>query len=215
TVVTYFADTSGNGIFGDAGDTAFYKLELSQTANSGAGSYTFTVLVNPPPALLHFDFDELHSGSNLFGTVGDATNSLIVIAEKPKLKANGTLDTAGQAVKTSQGGTGATIGIDSQMIDPGEGAFFTYVKGSDPNFLAAALDQGEANDSAAIKYSNGTLAANGASVTISQTQGPTPGTMTISAFDVAGAPQQKTFVDGISTGTGIGSAVAITSITIH
>jgi len=164
---------------------------------------------------LQFDFDELHSGSNLFGTVGDATNSLIVIAEKPKLKANGTLDTAGQAVKTSQGGTGATIGIDSQMIDPGEGAYFTYVKGSDPNFLAANLDQGEANDSAAIKYSNGTLAANGASVTISQTQGPTPGTMTIAAFDVAGSPQQRPFVDGITDGTGIGTAVAITSITIH
>src|SRR5262249_20228424 len=101
TTITYFADTSGNGIFGDAGDTAFYKLELSQTANAGAGSYTFTVLVNPPPAVLHFTFDDLHSGSNLFGTVGDVTNSLIVIAEHPALKADGTLDTHGQTVKTS------------------------------------------------------------------------------------------------------------------
>src|SRR5262249_36213134 len=32
TTITYFADTNGNGTFGDAGDTAFYKLELSQTA---------------------------------------------------------------------------------------------------------------------------------------------------------------------------------------
>ena len=211
-VVTYFRDTNNDTVFGNAGDTAFYRLTLSQ---SGAGTYTFDVLASPPPALLHFDFDELHSGSNLFGTVGDASNSLIVIAEHPKLKANGTLDTAGQAVKTSQGGTGATIGIDSQMIDPGEGAFFTYVNGSDPNFLAANLDQGEADDSAAIKYSGGTNATTSASVTISQTQGPTPGTMTISAFDVAGSPQQKPFVDGISTGTGIGAAVSITSVTIH
>src|SRR5262249_24696232 len=52
---------------------------------------------------LEFSFDQLHSGANLFGCVGDAANSLIVIAEHPKLKADGTLDTAGQSVKTSQG----------------------------------------------------------------------------------------------------------------
>src|SRR5262249_37302726 len=40
TTITYF----------DAGGTAFYKLDLSQTANAGAGAYTFTVLVGPPPA---------------------------------------------------------------------------------------------------------------------------------------------------------------------
>jgi len=196
-----------------------WSVEFEPLANPDATNFDDPVTMGglgvAAGSTLEFDFDQLHSGANLFGCVGDVANSLIVIAEHPKLKANGTLDTAGQSVKTSQGGTGATIGIDSQMIDPGEGAFFTYVKGSDPNFLAAALDQGEANDSAAIKYSGGTNAAPGASVTISQTQGPTPGTMTISAFDVAGSPQQKAFVDGISTGTGIGAAVAVTSITIH
>ena len=215
TTITYWADTSGDTIFGNAGDTGFYKLELSQTANSGAGSYTFTVLVDPPPAVLEFTFDELHSGSNLFGAVGDVANSIIVIAEHPKLKADGTLDTSGQVIKTSQGGTGATIGVDSQMFDPGEGAFFTYGKGSDPNFLAANLSQTEADNSASINYSGGTQNATGASATISQTQGPDPATMTIAAFDVADAPQQKAFVDGISTGTGIGASVPITSVTIH
>jgi hypothetical protein len=39
--------------------------------------------------------------------------------------------------------------------------------------------------------------------------------MTIAAFDVADSPQQKAFVDGISTGTGIGASVALTSVTIH
>src|SRR4029079_9605125 len=33
--------------------------------------------------------------------------------------------------------------------------------------------------------------------------------------DVAGSPQQRPFVDGIINGTGIGAAVAVTSITIH
>src|SRR5262249_12386209 len=92
TTVTYYADTSRNGIFGDAGDTAFYKPEFSPTANSGAGAYTFTTLVDPPPAILQFDFNSLHSGSNLFGTVGDANNALNVIAEHPVINpADGTL----------------------------------------------------------------------------------------------------------------------------
>src|SRR5262249_46146726 len=39
---------------------------------------------------LHFDFNALHSGSNLFGMVGDASNGLIVIAEHPVLAADGT-----------------------------------------------------------------------------------------------------------------------------
>ena len=43
-VVTYFADTNGNGTFGDAGDTAYYRLTLNQ---AGAGTYTFDVLVQP------------------------------------------------------------------------------------------------------------------------------------------------------------------------
>src|SRR5262249_38121193 len=142
-------------------------------------------------AFLTFSFDQLHSGSNLFGAVGDVTDSLLVIAEHPKLKADGKLDPAGQVIKTSQGGTGATIGVDSQMFDPGEGAFFTYVQGS--TFL------GPADDSALIGYTNGTLAASRGSTTISQTQGNAPATMTIAAFDVADSPQQRAFVDGIST----------------
>ena len=132
--VTYFADTNGDTIFGDTGDTAFYKLQLSETANSAAGSYTFTVLVNPPPAELNFTFDQLHSGSNLFGTVGDAANAINVIGEHPVLKADGTLDSSGDVIKTSQGGTGATIGVNSQMFDPTEGAYFTYLKIPQPGF---------------------------------------------------------------------------------
>src|SRR5262249_46797815 len=148
------------------------------------------------------------SGSNLFGTVGDATNSVVVVAEHPKMKAAGTLDPAGQVIKSSQGGTGATIGVDSQMFDPGEGAFFTYVRGS--TFL------GPADDSALIAYPNGTLAATSASVTISQTQGNALASMSIAAFDVADSPQQRPFVDGIINGgtAGIGTPVTITSVRV-
>ena len=165
TVVTYFADTNGNSTFGDAGDTAFYKLELSQTANSGAGSYTFTVLFDPPPAVLQFDFNSLHSGSNLFGTVGDADNALIVIAENPVIGADGVFSTSPNGViKTSQGGIEATIGVNSQMVDPGEGAYFTYAKNPNTNFLGSNLSQTEANDADNILYTGGTLTATSASI---------------------------------------------------
>ena len=48
-VVTYFANTNGNGTFGNAGDTPYYRLTLNQ---SGAGTYTFDVLFTPPPPTL-------------------------------------------------------------------------------------------------------------------------------------------------------------------
>lgn len=213
TTITYFADTSGNGTFGDAGDTAFYKLELSRTANSGAGSYTFSVLVDPPPATLTFDFNALHSGSNLFGAVGDTTNSLIVIAEHPVINAaDGTLISSPNGViKTSQGGGPTTIGVNSQMFDPSEGAYFTYVKNSNSDFLGANLNQTEANDADNILCTGGTNTATSASTTISQTQGNGPATMQITALDIADSPQARDFVSQLSPTTG---KVNITSVTI-
>jgi hypothetical protein len=210
--VTYYADTNKSGTFGDSGDTAFYKLQLSETANSGAGSYTFTVLVAPPPAELNFDFNALHSGSNLFGTVGDATNALNVIAEHPVINAaDGTLVSSPDGViKTSQGGGPTTIGVNSQMFDPNEGAYFTYIKSPNPDFLGANLSQTEANDADNILYTGGTLEVTGASTSISQTQGNSPATMNITAYDINDSPQARDFVSGLGSGT----QIAISSVTI-
>jgi hypothetical protein len=84
------------------------------------------VLANPPPAVLTFDFSALHSGDNLFGTVGDVNNALIVIGEHPVIGADGKIIKGGQnpsdTISTSQGGGPTTIGVNSQMFDPGEGA---------------------------------------------------------------------------------------------
>ena len=108
---------------------------------------------------LQFDFNSLHSGSNLFGTVGDADNALIVIAENPVIGADGGLITSPNGViKTSQGGGPTTIGVNSQMFDPGEGAYFTYVKNPDTNFLGRpTLSPTEANDADNILYTGGTI----------------------------------------------------------
>jgi hypothetical protein len=219
--VTYWADTSGDNTFGDAGDTAFYKLQLSETANSGAGSYTFTVLVDPPPSELQFNFAALHSGANLFGTVGDVNDALNVIAQHPVIAADGTyVSNSSDTVKTSQGGGPTTIGVNSQMFDPTEGAYFTYITQPNPDFLAGApngLSSTEANDADNIQFNN-YLHATGASTTISQTQGNSPAAMTIAAYDLTSPlgsdpTQGRDFVNNIIGGT-VGSPVSVTSVTI-
>ena len=174
------------------------------------------MLVNPPPAVLTFDFNAVHPGSNLFGTVGDVNNALIVIAEHPVIDpVTGLFSTSPNGViKTSQGGGPTTIGVNSQMFDPGEGAYFTYVKNPDPNFLAGApngLSPTEANDADNILYSGGTNTATSASTFIVQTQGNSPATMAITAFDIADSPQARDFVSGLGSGT----QVNITSVTDH
>jgi hypothetical protein len=214
TTVTYWADTNHDTIFGDTGDTAFYSLNLSQTDNAGAGSYTFNVLVNPPPAELTFSFNNLPSGQNLFGTVGDPTDALVVIGKDPILNADGTFTNASDTINTSQGGGNVTIGVNNQMFDPGEGAYFTYVKSPVTNFLAGApggLDQNEADDADNIQYTGGTLEVTGASTKISQTQGNAAASMKITAFNIDDSPQARDFVGGLGSGT----FATITSVTVN
>ena len=184
TKVTYWADTSGNDIFGDAGDTAYYTMELSQSANGGAGGYTFTVLVDPPPALTEFNFDDLPSGSNLFGIVGDADAGLIIFGEQIGLKADNTyIANQTQEVKTSQAGLHDTIGIESQMFDPGDAAFFTFVNNPDPDFTGLALGSTEADDADNILYGT-TLEGDSAFIKIAQTQSGATRKMSIELFNI-------------------------------
>jgi len=211
TVVTYYADTSGNGTFGDAGDTAFYKLELNQTANSGAGSYTFTVLVNPPPAETNFDFDDLPSGQNLFGTLGDPTTGLVIIGRNPVLHADGSYTNASNTINTSKGGGATTIGVNNQMFDAGEGAFFTFVKDPNPDFLGTSLSSTEADDADNIQYSTPLEVDNGF-LKVVQRQGNGQLRMRLSAFNMAGSPQGQAFVSAV---TGAKPAVNITEVKIN
>src|SRR5262245_3745282 len=165
---------------------------------------------------LAFDFSALHSGDNLFGTVGDVNNALIVIGEHPVLQADGTiLKNSSDTISTSQGGGPTTIGVNSQMFDPGEGAYFTYVKNPNPDFLAGFQPNGltptEADDADNILYTGGTNPATSASTTISQTQGNALASMKITALDITDSPQARDFVNGLSPTVG---KVNITSVTV-
>jgi hypothetical protein len=182
TLVTYWADTGNNGTFGDAGDTAYYTMELGD--QGGSGDYTFTVLVNPPPATTEFNFDDLPSGSNLFGIVGDAAAGLIIFGHDIVLKADHTyIANQTQEVKTSQAGLHDTIGIESQMFDPGDAAYFTFVKNPDPNFTGTGLGSTEADDADNILYGS-TLEGTSAFIRIAQLQGNTAPKMSIQLFNI-------------------------------
>jgi hypothetical protein len=179
----------GDGIIGNAGDTAYYSLVLNQAANSGAGSYTFTVRVAPPNEPTEFNFDTLPSGSNLFGIVGDADAGLIIFGEDIGLKPDNTyIANQTQEVKTSQAGLHDTIGIESQMFDPGDAAYFTFVTNPDPNFTGTALGSTEADDADNILYGS-TLENDSAFIRIAQLQGNNDPSMSIQLFNIADSPQ--------------------------
>jgi hypothetical protein len=208
TVVTYYADTSGDGTFGNAGDTPYYRLTLDQT---GAGSYTFDVLANPPASSLEFNFNALPSGQNLFGTVGSAATGLIVFGKTVVLNSDGTFTNASNTINTSQGGGPTTIGVNNQMFDAGEGAYFTFVKNPVANFLAGApggLDQGEADDADNMQYTGGTLEVNSGFTVISQIQGNAAATMKITTYNVTGSPQGRDLT------TATQAPVAITAVRV-
>ena len=195
TVVTYFEDVDGSGTR-NAGDTDFFQLTLS------GGNYTFAVLEDPPPATLDFNFDQLASGANLFGVVGSTSIALVVIGEDITLDAAGKyIPNQTDDIKTSQGGEGATIGVDSQMFDPGEGAYFTYV--TDTSII------GGGDNANSIDYGD-TFEVNTAAFRISQTQGNDLATAEISAYDLDDAPQGVAFVNA----RGTGDPVSITAVRV-
>jgi hypothetical protein len=189
TKVTYWADTGNNGTFGDAGDTAYYTMELGD--QGGSGDYTFTVLLDPPPASTEFNFGGLHSGNNLFAMVADEAtgedNGLIVIGK------------SGADITTSQGGGPTTIGVNSQMFDPGEGAYFTFV--ADPNlaYTAPNLSPTEADAAANIQYSGGTVEGDSAFIEISQLQSNKAPSLSITLFNIDDSPQGGSFVSAAGT----------------
>ncbi|MER9333921.1 hypothetical protein NKJ06_07910 [Mesorhizobium sp. M0293] len=158
-----------------------------------------------------FNFDTLPSGQNLFGTVGDADAAIVVIGRDIDLKADNTFTNTSDTINTSQGGGTVTIGINNQMFDEGEGAYFTYVTDPDPNFLSGVvggLDQNEADDLDNVQFGD-TLDVTGGFLVISQIQCNTDATLTIEAFLAPNA-------DGadFDTALGTGSVIDITSITV-
>jgi hypothetical protein len=161
-----------------------------------------------------FDFSALPSGQNLFGIVGDAASGLVVIGKNPALTADGTFTNASNTINTSQGGGPTTIGVNNQMFDPGEGAYFTFVKNPDANFTSLALDANEADDADNIQFGQ-RLEVDGGFVKIAQIQGNSPASLKIEAFNGDNTVDGRAFASTASTGgLGTGTTVVITQIIV-
>ncbi|CAN7334059.1 beta strand repeat-containing protein [Mesorhizobium caraganae] len=203
TVATYYKDVDSSGTH-TAGDIDFFKLTLS------GGNYTFDVLQNPPPAELNFSFAGAPSGSNLFMTFGSPTSTqIVVIGEDPLNQSQGGNINTKDVLNISQAGSTTSFGVNGNQINPGEGAFITFVTGANTNFLVPNLDQNEADVEANIDFT-GVFNTNTASFTVNQTNpGVGPVTVKITAFSTAAEPGVN-FVDGLTND----SPVAITSASV-
>ncbi|WP_423066393.1 DUF5801 repeats-in-toxin domain-containing protein [Devosia sp. CN2-171] len=174
--VVYYENTNGNGTIGDAGDTAFFQLALDDSDPDPANwNYVFDVLQDPNLVNIDFDFDNLPSGANLFGVVGESATdpAIIVFGKNPVFNAAGNYTNKSDVIHTSQGGTGATIGVNNQMFDAKDAAYFVYVDDPVANYLSGVpggLTATEADDADNVQYTGGTVDVHTASITVSQTQ---------------------------------------------
>jgi len=174
--VVYYEDENGNGTIDAGEDTSFFQLTLDDSSTDPADwNYKFEVLHDPNLVNIDFDFDNLPSGANLFGVVGESATdpAIIVFGQHPVWNAAGLYTNKSDVIHTSQGGTGATIGVNNQMFDPKEAAYFVYVDDPVANYLSGVpggLSSTEADDADNVQYTGGTVDVHTASLSVSQTQ---------------------------------------------
>jgi hypothetical protein len=218
TEVRYFEDLNNNDVL-DGTDVHWYTLKILEDG-TGAGFYDFDVVNAPAAPPLQFDFNDLPSGSNLFGAVADSADGpgLFVFGRDPVLNASTTKYTnASDVIHTSQGGIGATIGVNNQMFDADEGAFFTFVDDIVDNFLAGnggTLTATEADYGKNIQYNDGLHETDSAFLGISQIQAGSTAALSLTAFLInpATAPQGVALINASGDP---GDAVDITSVEVR
>src|SRR6266545_5261290 len=150
---------------------------------------------------INFSFAGAPSGSNLFMTFGDPNSvQIVVIGEDPLNQSEGGNITTKDVLNISQAGSTTSFGVNGNQINPDEGAFITYVTGTNTNFLVPNLNQNEADIEANIDFQN-VFNTTSASFTVNQTNpGVGPVTVKITAFSTAAEPGVN-FVDGLTNDT--------------
>jgi hypothetical protein len=163
---------------------------------------------------VNFGFAGAPSGSNLFMTFGDPNSTqIVVIGKNPLNQSEGGNINTKDVLNISQAGSTTSFGVNGNAINPGQGAFITYVTGADTNFLVPNLDQNEADIEANIKFDKA-FNTTGASFTVNQTNpGVGPVSVKITAFTDGNSSTQESgdkFVDGLGDDT----KVTITSVSV-
>jgi hypothetical protein len=234
-------DSDGNGSLDSYAYAVYMKPDgaLDTNVNAQLFSVTFTAISNPTAgntaaaydeavdllqnvyvhasSSLQVNFDNMPSGANLFNDAAEsaAGGGIIVFGMNPVIN-NGTTKytNASDTIQTSQGGAGATIGVDNQMFNPGNGAYFTFVNDILNDFYAGpggTLTETEADYAKNMKYAS-LIESTGASIDISQIQNQSDlAGMTITAYELSQAWQG---VDLLSH-RGEGSPVTIDAVKVY
>ncbi|MER8935370.1 DUF5801 repeats-in-toxin domain-containing protein [Mesorhizobium opportunistum] len=201
-VAAFYLNAAGNNLSASVEMVTFQAIAHPDTTNPD-DAIDWTNLLNVSASgSTSFNFDNLASGNNLFVAVGTSGAGLVVSGIHPVIKADGTLDNSGDNIKTSQGGVGATIGVNNQMFDPGETAVFSFVKGQAP---------GTYGDIDNMSYTD-FIDVTDAKLFISQTEG-TPSTnftVKIGAFSAGGASTSpeagRSYIDNnLASGANLGN----------
>ena len=225
----YAADPAGDIVF------AGY-LEQTGTPVSGARMWTvqYESLFNPDAANpddpvdltnhlwvsvsqgREFSLQGIPSGQNLFLMIGDSQAAVVITGEKPANQSQGYKVTDGDTVNTSQV-NGGSIATNNQLISPpsgklpGEGMYFTFVTGANPNYTAPNLDETEADVEANIAFT-GLYLQSAASFRISQITPGTSATLKVSAYNTA-LETGTGFVDGLGDSDDV--RVNVTSVHVY
>ncbi|PBB65096.1 hypothetical protein CK228_29950, partial [Mesorhizobium sp. WSM4312] len=201
-VAAFYLKAAGDNLSASIEMVTFEAIAHPNTANPD-DRIDWTNLLNVSASgSTSFNFDNLDSGNHLFVAVGTSGAGLLVSGIHPVIQADGSLDNSGDNIKTSQGGIGATIGVNNQMFDPGETAVFSFVKGQAP---------GTYGDIDNMSYTD-FIDVTDAKLFISQTEG-SPGTnftVKIGAFSAGGAttsPEQgRSYIDNnLGSGSNLGN----------
>ena len=144
-VFAYYLDENASHTGADVWGVTFQPLDHPIAGDDSGGEHDDAIdfgdfLHVSASASLSFAFDTLESGKFLWVAVGDSDNGLLVTGRDLNVqdlgsgsegdRVSGGSDSS-DAVNTSQGGTGATIGINNQQWVPGNEGVFTFVKGLD------------------------------------------------------------------------------------
>ena len=185
----YLQPTNGTNTAARVWITQFTPISNPSATNPDDPVTLFDSIGVSASVSTEFNFNALPSGQNLFGVVGGTDTALVVIGGHPLLKSDGTFTNASDTINTSQGGGAVTIGVNNQMFDAGESAFFTFVKTPNPSYLsgvANGLDQNEADDADNIQYTGGTVEANGGFLKVVRIQGGGLAALDIAASNIFG-----------------------------
>ena len=167
---------------------------------------------------LEFDASNAPSGQNLFimfgdGNItdGDAEVGVVATGKNPINQSDDpSAITSGDTINTSQAGGPTTFGVDNQMLNEGEGIYFTFVSGPDPEYTVPDLTPGEADVEANIQFT-ALQDSRGASFDVVQLQAGKTAVVTLTAYANSDLdPSGENFVDAFANDT----PVDITSVDV-